>query len=292
MATLRERFADTNVEVLQGDATDMPFEEGSFDSVGCFTMLHHVPTAALQNQVFAEALRVLRPGGTMIASDSLPSTDLHDFHVDDVYNPIDPASLLTRLQAVGFGAITISVDYAFTFRARKPDAKTDDWHPRVRVWRLIGLPGRASGTMTGRCHSSTVSPPTPDPDVLFDVFETLGRRAGADALPGAGGGADRAGQRRQRHPVHADRHREEPGRHRRALRGAGAGEADVLHRADQGAGLGEVLRADRRLRRRERRHADRRRGGQLPGADRLLHRRGAGQHRAARGGRRPTSARW
>ena len=127
VATLRKRFADTNVEVLQGDATDMPFEEGSFDSVGCFTMLHHVPTPALQNQVFAEALRVLRPGGTMIASDSLPSTDLHDFHVDDVYNPIDPASLLTRLQAAGFGAITISVDYAFTFRARKPDAKTDDW---------------------------------------------------------------------------------------------------------------------------------------------------------------------
>ena len=41
--TLRKRFADTNVEVLQGDATHMPFEEGSFDSVGCFTMLHHVP---------------------------------------------------------------------------------------------------------------------------------------------------------------------------------------------------------------------------------------------------------
>jgi SAM-dependent methyltransferase len=122
VATLRKRFADTNVEVLQGDATDMPFEEGSFDSVGCFTMLHHVPTPALQNKVFAEALRVLRPGGTMIASDSLPSTDLHDFHIDDVYNPIDPASLLTRLQAVGFGPITISVDYAFTFRARKPAA--------------------------------------------------------------------------------------------------------------------------------------------------------------------------
>ena len=119
---LRERFAGTNVEVHQGDATAMPFEDGSFDSVGCFTMLHHVSTPALQNQVFAEALRVLRPGGSMIASDSLPSTDLHDFHVDDVYNPIDPASLLPRLQAVGFGAITISVDYAFTFRARKRDA--------------------------------------------------------------------------------------------------------------------------------------------------------------------------
>ena len=125
----------------------------------------------------------------------------------------------------------------------------------------------------------------PRPGRAVRRLRDLGGRAGADALPGAGGGADRARQRRQRHPVHADRHREEPGRHRRPLRGAGARGADVLHGADQGAGLGEVLRADRRLRRGERRHADRRRGGQRPGADRLLHRRGAGQHRAARGRR-------
>jgi hypothetical protein len=65
----------------------------------------------------------------MIASDSLPSTALHDFHLGDVYNPVDPASLLTRLQTVGFGAITISVDYALTFRARKPDPRSDgSWH--------------------------------------------------------------------------------------------------------------------------------------------------------------------
>ena len=125
VATLRQRFADTGVEVVQGDATSMPWEDGSFDSVGSFTMLHHIPTAAMQNQLFAEALRVLRPGGTMIASDSLPSTDLHDFHLGDVYNPVDPASLLTRLQTVGFGAVTISVDYGFIFRARKPDPERD-----------------------------------------------------------------------------------------------------------------------------------------------------------------------
>jgi SAM-dependent methyltransferase len=125
VAALRKRFADTGVEVIQGDATSMPLEDGSFDSVGSFTMLHHVPTVTLQNQLFAEALRVLRPGGTMIASDSLPSTDLHDFHLGDVYNPVDPASLLTRLQTVGFGAITISVDYGFTFRARKPHPERD-----------------------------------------------------------------------------------------------------------------------------------------------------------------------
>ena len=43
----------------------------------------------------------------------------------DIYNPVDPATLLTRLQTVGFGAITVSVDYGFTFRARKPDPERD-----------------------------------------------------------------------------------------------------------------------------------------------------------------------
>lgn len=119
-AALRERFDGTNVQVLHGDAGTLPFDDGSFDSAGAFTMLHHIPSAAEQNQVLAEVLRVLRPGGTMIASDSLPSTRLHEFHAGDVYNPIDPGSLLARLQAIGFGAVTVSVDYGLTFRARKP----------------------------------------------------------------------------------------------------------------------------------------------------------------------------
>lgn len=124
--TLRERFADTNVEVVRGDAGELAYDDGSFDSAGCFTMLHHVPTVALQNRVLAEILRVLRPGGWLIASDSLPSSDLHEFHVGDVYNPIEPASLLTRLATLGFGAMTISVDHGWTLRARKPDPARDD----------------------------------------------------------------------------------------------------------------------------------------------------------------------
>ena len=54
-------------------------------------MLHHVPTLALQNKILAEAFRVLRPGGVLIGSDSLPSNDLHHFHDDDTYNPVEPA---------------------------------------------------------------------------------------------------------------------------------------------------------------------------------------------------------
>jgi SAM-dependent methyltransferase len=118
---LRARFAGTNVQVMHGDAGALPFGDGSFDSAGSFTMLHHVPSAALQNRVLAEVLRVLRPGGTLIASDSLASTSLHEFHEGDTYNPLEPASLLPRLQTIGFGAVMVSVDRGLTFRARKPD---------------------------------------------------------------------------------------------------------------------------------------------------------------------------
>jgi ubiquinone/menaquinone biosynthesis C-methylase UbiE len=122
-AALRARFPESNVEVIDGDASALAFADNSFDSAGSFTMLHHVPTAALQNQVLAEVLRVLKPGGTLVGSDSLPSNELHAFHVDDVYNPIDPTTLLARLQTIGYGAVTISVDYGLTFRARKPAVK-------------------------------------------------------------------------------------------------------------------------------------------------------------------------
>lgn len=54
-------------------------------------MLHHVPTVALQNRLLAEVLRVLRPGGVLIGSDSLASNDLHLFHDGDTYNPVEPA---------------------------------------------------------------------------------------------------------------------------------------------------------------------------------------------------------
>lgn len=118
---LTARFADTNVEVRVGDATAIPWPDGWFDSVGCFTMLHHVPTAALQNQILSEVHRVLRPGETLLGSDSLGSDALHHFHEGDTYNPVDPGTLLTRLQTIGFDYITVTVDYGLSFRARKPD---------------------------------------------------------------------------------------------------------------------------------------------------------------------------
>ena len=120
-ARLTGRFAGTNVEVVRGDAAALDYPDASFDTVATCTMLHHVPTRALQDKVLAEAFRVLRPGGTFLGSDSLPSDDLHQFHEGDTYNPVEPAAFLTRLQTTGFDAITLHVSYNLVFTARKAE---------------------------------------------------------------------------------------------------------------------------------------------------------------------------
>jgi ubiquinone/menaquinone biosynthesis C-methylase UbiE len=126
-ASLASRYAGTNVEVLAGDATRIDFPDGHFDSVGCFTMLHHVPTARSQNAILSESLRVLRSGGVLVGSDSLPSNGLHDFHAGDTYNPIDPGSFVARLQAIGYVRITVVVDAVLKFIAHKPNVtETED----------------------------------------------------------------------------------------------------------------------------------------------------------------------
>jgi SAM-dependent methyltransferase len=50
------------------DATRMPIASGSLDVVMCMAVLHHLADAML-NQVFDEALRVLRVGGHLIVLD-------------------------------------------------------------------------------------------------------------------------------------------------------------------------------------------------------------------------------
>ena len=91
---LTERFDEkSNVEIVVGDATALGYPDGRFTGAACFTMLHHVPTVALQDRLFAEVSRVLRPGAALVASDSLASDELAAHHEDDTYNPVDPDTL-------------------------------------------------------------------------------------------------------------------------------------------------------------------------------------------------------
>jgi len=104
---LAARLAGTNVEVLQGDATDLPFPSGRFSGAVSFTMLHHVPTAELQDRIFVEVARVLRPGGVFVVSDSVASEELAAAHHDDIYNPVDPGTVEARLLAAGFARVDV-----------------------------------------------------------------------------------------------------------------------------------------------------------------------------------------
>lgn len=123
---LEERFAGTNVTAVRGDCARTGLPGGSFDSVGCFTMLHHVPTDREQHATLAEAFRVLRPGGVLIGSDSVASNDLHHFHADDIYNPVEPAWLVIQLLTLGFRPIAIRVGDEMTFTAHKPRNSTPE----------------------------------------------------------------------------------------------------------------------------------------------------------------------
>jgi SAM-dependent methyltransferase len=106
-AALADRLQGTNVEVVRADGTDLPFERGRFDAATCFTMLHHVPTPALQDSLLAEARRVLRPGGFLVGSDSVASPGLAELHEGDTYVPVDPAFLADRLVAAGFADVEV-----------------------------------------------------------------------------------------------------------------------------------------------------------------------------------------
>lgn len=53
------------VTFVVGDATDLPFAQGAFDVVTQFDLLEHVPDDAAAAR---EAVRVLRPGGTLLVS--------------------------------------------------------------------------------------------------------------------------------------------------------------------------------------------------------------------------------
>jgi ubiquinone/menaquinone biosynthesis C-methylase UbiE len=118
---LADRFAGTqSVVIVRGDATALEFEDGRFSGAACFTMLHHVPTVALQNRLFTEVARVLRPGGAFVAGDSLASEDLEAHHEGDTYNPIDPATLAARLEGAGFAEVEVRTNpFGWAAQARR-----------------------------------------------------------------------------------------------------------------------------------------------------------------------------
>jgi SAM-dependent methyltransferase len=120
-AMLTDRFAGhPHVTVVHGDATAMPFDDGRFTGAASFTMLHHVPTAELQDALFAEVARVLRAGAVFVAGDSLARPELEARHEGDTYNPLDPTTLPARLTTAGFIDVAVKTnEFGWAASARK-----------------------------------------------------------------------------------------------------------------------------------------------------------------------------
>ena len=116
---LRTRMAGTNVEVVEADATALPFPDKRFTAALSFTMLHHVPSPEQQDLLFAQVARVLRPGGTFAGVDSKDSPEFRGLHIDDIFVPLVPDELEPRLKRAGFAEATVDVNpYVIQFRAK------------------------------------------------------------------------------------------------------------------------------------------------------------------------------
>lgn len=107
-ARLQDQYG-SRARIINGDGTDTGLPAGDFSSVVCFTMLHHVPTAPLQDRLFAEAFRVLAPGGVFAGSDGVHSTKFRLLHIRDTYNPVPPDTLPDRLHTAGFVDVHVDV---------------------------------------------------------------------------------------------------------------------------------------------------------------------------------------
>jgi SAM-dependent methyltransferase len=106
---LKDRLAGTNVEVVHGDATVLSFEPGHFSAAALFNVLHHVPSAKLQDRLLVEVRRTIQAGGIIIGTDNIENAARWELHVDDTYVPIDPSAFEDRLMTAGFVDVTIEI---------------------------------------------------------------------------------------------------------------------------------------------------------------------------------------
>ncbi|MGB7732035.1 MAG: class I SAM-dependent methyltransferase [Candidatus Acidiferrum sp.] len=121
--SLAVRFTNSNVTVVRGDAAVMPLKDAQFSAAVCLHMLHHVHSPDLQDKVFREVWRVLKPGAVFVGVDSLGLQKfwMRAIHLGDTLVPVDPTTLAPRLRTAGFQKVSVDANpHAFRFHAQRP----------------------------------------------------------------------------------------------------------------------------------------------------------------------------
>ena len=106
---------------VRGDAAQLPFACQAFSSALAILVLHHLKTTSLQDQMFTEVFRVLRPGGVFVAFDITDGWIHRVGHIRSTFTPVRPASVFSRLTAAGFSKIALDLrPGAFRVTAIRP----------------------------------------------------------------------------------------------------------------------------------------------------------------------------
>lgn len=119
----RRQLADhgDRAEARVVDASGLPFADGTFDTVVSWLMLHHTIT---WEQVLADAVRVLRPGGHLVGydlPDSRRSRVVHRLTRSEV-RMIAPEELEAELERLGMSDVVVAplgIAGAYRFSARR-----------------------------------------------------------------------------------------------------------------------------------------------------------------------------
>jgi ubiquinone/menaquinone biosynthesis C-methylase UbiE len=61
-----------NIKLIEGNAYELPFEDGSIDLVNMVTVLQEIPD---RNRALKEVKRVLKPGGFLAVTELFPDPD-------------------------------------------------------------------------------------------------------------------------------------------------------------------------------------------------------------------------
>ena len=125
---LQQRFADgpipANAHFAAASAQQLPFADQTFDAVICTAAFHHFPNA---QQALEEFRRLLRPGGTLLISDTCRDLSLAKWVWDRLRRWFEPGhvkyyrtdEVLPLLRDAGFSDIDLSKFFPSFAESRK-----------------------------------------------------------------------------------------------------------------------------------------------------------------------------
>jgi SAM-dependent methyltransferase len=104
---LRLKHSGDASAALCGDAARLPFADETFTSAVGILVLHHLQSRELQDRMFAEVFRVLRPGGVFLAFEITDTWLNRAIHYKSTFTPLTPGSAFARLTSAGFSRVSI-----------------------------------------------------------------------------------------------------------------------------------------------------------------------------------------